>query len=475
MSFFSEKLREAVANSGMSIASISELSGISSAMLYKIQSGNRLPESLEKLNTLLDVLHCSLPAKRQIIKEYMVCRIGYHQYHSFGELKAMLSQFTAVLEVASPISYDENIPIPPVTVGENNVNMLIQRLIDVETQKENGSIGMFVDLQYEHCFRCLSQSLSHAREDFGFVTHLFCLKATASDEAILHNMKIFRSVLPQMVSMGHYEPMYCYLPDSNDGTVPFPYFIITTGGVLLISGELDSCVYLTDPSVRQLFVQRFILMKENFSPCMQSGNPSMETYFYGFHEIIGRHNLKQKAVILASLPCVLPCISAEQAMSYLPAEMLQDQRLQSIAAEYFVGAATNGYETFFTLEGLEHLINTGEIMELQGEFVPRAKQEDILEGLEEFVRRCRSGIITPHVFKTNMIPADTRFSMTLNGKNLMLYCEASCRNTVFVNFAESTMATVVTEYVANAELLGDVFTPEESLSLVEKTLRKYRK
>ena len=475
MSFFSDKFRDAVTISGIPVASIAEQSGISSAMLYKIQSGARLPDSVETLTRLLDILHCSLPLKRTLIQEYLICRIGYHHYSSFQELKAMLSAFTTRPLTAPILSYDPAADIPPVTTGESNVNAVVQQLLDMETRRPGGAIHMFVDLRYQHGFTCLGQSLSRCHEEFGQVRHLFCLKATANDEAILHNMKIFRAVLPQMMTMSHYDPLYCYLPDPNDGTVPFPYFIITSFGVLLLSSSFSSAVFLKDPAIRRQYLREFRLMQENFSPCMEPSEGNMETYFHGFHEIVGRHTPGlTRPVIIAAIPCILPCVSMEAAMRYLPQEMLSDPQVQAISQEYFGGAMIGGYETFFTLEGLEHVIRTGEIMELQGSFVPRARQEDILDAVEEFLRRAKTGLLVPKIFKTNLIPVDTRFSMTLNGKALMLYCEAERRSAVYTNLAETTLSSVVADYVASAKLLGDVYTPQESILLMEKVFRKYR-
>lgn len=475
MSFFSDKLRETVAASAVPVAQIAEHCGLSPAMLYKIQSGSRLPDSLETLDSILDVLHCSLPQRQALRKEYLICRIGLHRFNSFQQLKAMLSDFAVPTLTAAEIQYRDFPPIDTVITGEPNVNMVIQRLLDQEIRRSGGSVQMFLDLKYRHCFSYMGQSLSHCAEDFQAVTHLFCLKATAADDAILHNMSIFRDVLPQMAMLPHYDPRYCYLPDPNDGTVPFPYFIITSEGVLQLSGSLQTAVFLTEPAVAEQYRLLFFRMAENFSPCMQGGQAAMETYFYGFHRIIGQYTPgRVRPVIIAAIPCLLPCGDPAAVLSYLPEGMLDTPELQSIAQEYFSGAAVGGYETFYTLEGLKHVIETGEIMELQGDFVPRARQSDILDAMEEFLRRAKEGLIVPRMFKTDLIPVSSRFSMTLRSKELMLYCSAPRRGTVYASLAEDTLATVVADYVASAEMLGDVYSPGDSIALTEQLLRKYR-
>lgn len=475
MSTFSDKFRDTVLNSGVSVTELAEQSGVSAAMLYKIQTGKRLPDSLETLKALLELLHCALPRKRELIREYLITKVGFCRYNSIQALKSMLKDFTPPIECTMVEPYREFVVPDPVIHGEGNVNAAIQQLLLFETQMSGGSAQLFLDLRFRHSFSAIAQILGRCREDFGTLTHLFCLKATASEESVHNNMIIFRDVLPMMSRMPHYDPRYCYLPEPNDGTVPYPYYLITSQGVLLIDESFSSALFLEDGRVRQQFYNRFCALSENFASCLRAGKASMETYFSGFHQLIGQHgNSDARVEIIVAVPCFLPCADISTACTYLPEEFLQRPDIMGIAQEYFEGAAFGGYETFYTLGGLEHVINTGEMMELQGDFVPRIKREHVLAWLEEFLRRARAGMIVPRVFKTDFIPVSTHFSMVLRDSELMLYCESGERNTVFSNLAENTMAIVVRDYVAYAEMLGDVYSVEESIALTEQVLKKYR-
>lgn len=475
MSFFSDKFREAVSLASISVAEIAEECGISAAMLYKIQSGTRLPDSVETLNRLLDAVHCSLPMRRQIIQEYLVCRIGKHRYECMQEFKTMLAAFVTPPLLATEVHYDpEKLP-PTAIMGEGNVSAAIQQLLEMEAALPGGQIRLFMNLSFSQVFASLCQALSHCHPEFDTAVHLFCLKSSGAADVILDNMKVFRSVLPQMARLKHYVPRYCYLPDPNDGTVPFPYFIITSHGVLLLSSDHVSALFLQDPEVRMLYLLEFRRMDENFRDCMEPRASGMETYFHGFHQIVGRHDpASHRPVIIASLPCVLPCVNPEAAISKLPPEMLGNEEMLKIAGEYFQGAAIGGYETFFSAEGMEHLLNTGELMELQGDFVPRAPRDMLLDAFDEFLRRAKAGLIVPHMFKTSLIPVTTRFSCTLRGRELMLYFASTPREAVFTTLAENTLAYAAAYYAENAELLGDVHSPEESIAIMEGILRKYR-
>ena len=475
MSFFSDKFREAVSASTISVAEIAEECGISPALLYKIQSGARLPDSAETLNRLLDAIHCSLPQRRLLTREYLVCRIGNHRYECLQEFKSMLSAFVTPPLLATEVRYDPE-KLPPASImGEGNVHAAIQQLLEMETALPGGQIRLFLNLSFSSVFASLCQALSHCHPDFGAAVHLFCLKSSTAPDAVLENLKVFRAVLPQMARLRHYVPRYCYLPDPNDGTVPFPYFIVTSQGVLLLSSDGVSAAFIRDEEVRKLFLLEFRRMDENFNHCMEPRQSGMEAYFHGFHKIVGRHDpASHRPVIIGALPCILPCVDPEAAISKLPPEILQNQELMAIAGKYFQGAAIGGYETFFTAEGMEQLLNTGQIMELQGDFVPRVSREMLFDAFDEFLRRVKAGLIVPHMFKTALIPVSTRFSATLRGKELMLYCEASRREAVFTTLAENTLAVVTADYVATAELLGDVHSPEESVAIMEGILRKYR-
>lgn len=474
MSTFSDKFRETLSASDISIGELSAQSGVSTAMLYKIQSGKRLPDSLETLTMLLDRLHCGLPGKQELVQEYLIEKIGFARYASFQAMKTMLANFAP--PIANPLpSLTPDAFVPgPVIHGERNINLFLQQLLLQEFQRPGGTVQMFLALRFYPCFSAVFQLLEGCSNEFGTLTHLFCLEDTASAESILHNMTIFRDVLPMMSRTSHYDPRYCYLPKPNDGTVPYPYYVITSQGVLLIDDVFGSALFFSDANVRDEFYLRFCRLEKNFTPCLHAGEASMETYFHGFHQILGQHCGSLASVtVIGAIPCILPCADMETVLPYAPEGLLQQPELMQIAQEYFDGAAAGGYETFYTLAGLEHVIQTGQIMELQGDFIPRIQQEHILSWLEEFLRRCKTGLIVPRLFKTDLIPVTTHFSMVLRESELMLYCESSHRNTVFSNLAENTLAIVAQHYVACAELLGAVYSPEESIRLTEQIIKKY--
>ena len=123
MSVFSERLKNAIDVCGVSISILAERSGMSASMLYKIQSGSRLPDSLETLELLLDAMLCDLPRKTDLIQTYKIERIGNLRYASFMALKNMLAEMADPAPVSQEPRVRGPVQIPDVIVGKETIDL----------------------------------------------------------------------------------------------------------------------------------------------------------------------------------------------------------------------------------------------------------------------------------------------------------------------------------------------------------------
>lgn len=473
MSLFSNNLKQAIEKCGVPIREIAQRCGLSAAMLYKIQSGTRIPDSLDTLNRLLDAALCALPVRRELVREYQIERIGELRHQCFHEFKRMLADMNRIQPLTAKRLIRHDMEVPTVISGLSNVNAVVQSLLEAEAMQPGGSVQMMVPLSYPYCFECLNQVLAGCHPEFGQVTHLFCFLDTATDMAMLHNMRAIRTVLPRMLTMDHYSPKYSYLSDPDNGAVPFPHHIITSSGVLLISSGFQNAVFLSDPAIREKYLGEFHRISRQFVPIMNGGNASMETYFHAFYSIISRHAKSIPPTIIAPKPCVLPCLGREAVAAYAPPGLLDRADLAQIIELYFSRSGADGYATFFTLEGLTDLLETGVIMELTGDNVPPLSRADSILAVKRALDWAKSGKLVMHVFREDVFQGTSSFSLSLYDTQLLTFCDIPSRQAVFADITEMTLARTVKSYVSQAEILGDVYSTEDSIALVEQTLRRY--
>ena len=474
MSLFSNNLKRAIEECGVPVSEIAQRCGISAAMLYKIQNGTRVPDSIDTLNRMLDAMLCALPARHDLVRQYQVERIGELRHQCFHELKEMLAELARIQPLTAERLVSHEVSFPAVITGTTNVNAVVQNLLEKEAMRPGGSVQMMVSLNYMYCFECLSQVLAGCHPDFGEVTHLFCFRDTATDEAMLHNMRAIRTVLPRMLTMAHYDPRYSYLPDPNNGAVPFPHHIITSAGVLLISGSCQNAIFLSDPAMREKYLAEFNRIRRQFVPIMNGGSASLETYFHAFYSMVSGHPRHVPPTIIAPKPCVLPCLGREIAMTYLPPALQGRKDLEHIIDVYFSASGVGGYTTFFTMEGLMDLLDTGVIMELVGDYVPCLSREHVILAVERTLEWARAGKLTMHLFREDVFHGPSSFSLSLYETRLLTFCDIPTRQSVFADITEMTLARTVKTYVTQAEILGDVYSAEESIALVEQTLRRFQ-
>lgn len=80
MSIFSEKLNAIIIKKRVSLADLAQSSGITTALISKIKTGKRLPESEEKIIHLIRALHCTLEQETDLLNEYRIEKIGRDKY-----------------------------------------------------------------------------------------------------------------------------------------------------------------------------------------------------------------------------------------------------------------------------------------------------------------------------------------------------------------------------------------------------------
>lgn len=472
MSVFSEKLRTAIAASGVPINSIATQSGLSTSMLYKIQSGTRLPDSTETVEQILTAIACALPERQELMREYQVERIGDNRYRSFQALKGMLSDMAEVLPLAPKRMAQTTAELPKVITGTANVNAAVQTVLGMEAARPHGHVEMMVPLRYAYCFESLSQALADCDPTFEGCCHLFCLMASASDEARLHNMMALRQVLPRITLMEHYDPRFCYLADPNVGPALFPYYIITSGGVLMLDDTFQSAVFCREPEVRDLYLKKFGILRKQFTPILQRSSGDLMSYISAFQGIMEGLDMP-RPVVVSSNPSIIACIPPEIAMKYVPPEMLQIPQVQEALRLFYHSSGTMGNETFFTMEGMIQLIETGVITEMQGSGIPSLSREDVLEALRELVRRSKEGNMTPYLFRENVFSGTSRFCMGLYDTRLFSVCAQPWQQAVFADISEATLAHVLGDYAKNALALGDVYSVAETIAIMEETIDRY--
>ena len=473
MTEFSEQLKMAITKSGVPVARIARQSGLSQSMLYKIQSGARLPDSLETLERMTSAMACSLPQRQELLRSYRIARVGPVRYRCFQEMRQMFSAMARSAPLPKTGDVAHEMEVPSVITGAGNIDLVMQYLLEKETLRPNGRIRLMLPLNFGYCVGYLSQALANCHPEFGMVEHLFYLQSTQTDEAMYYNVTAMGEVLPRIVTMPRYCARYSYLTDPGVGTVPFPYLVITSDGVMQIGMKGQKAVFLGDPAVRDRFIDSFEETAKQFQPMVEVGAPSMEMYFRIWANVTGPILEETiRAVCIATAPCILSSLPRELSLKYLPKEMMRPEMLE-ISRQFYEKATEGGCVSFFTEEGLRHLLETGQIVEMPGNFVPRGERQDILLALKIFIQRCKEGINVPCLFRENLFQGVGQFAMSQRGGSLLTLFEHT-PGMACANITESSLSRLVSEYAEAAEMVGDVYSPAESIEIMERIVSSFQ-
>ena len=475
MSIFSEQLRAAIEESNVAIADLAEQTGLSISMLYKIQSGARQVDSMETLETLLDGISCSISQRKGLLSSYVIEKVGSIRFSCFQELKGFINDIGELVPDIRKLTAPDTLELPNAINGSKNVNAAIATLVNREALRDGGRINMMVPLNHGYCLDCVTQAVSGSVSGFRGVIHLFCLKSSRTDDALLYNMKAIRVMLPRMLNVPKYDIRYGYIADPDDTATLFPFYIITSDGVLLMNRMLTSAVFIDDPGSCELYRNSFRTISGQFRPVMHTGSGTIEDILATHHQMVSGFKKHPVVISMGAQPSVLPCLSPDRAINYLPAGASKNPDTMSAMETFFRRSSSTEFITFFTTDGLHHMFETGEVLELIGPQAPRFSRKDILDALEGLIRRAKQGTAFPYLFRENVFPSKSRITFGLYGTKICVVCEIPSRNEVFVDVTEATLARVVKDYADNALLLGDVFSIEETIRILEHELQIFRK
>ena len=474
MSHFSELLRSAIEKSGVPVANIAFSSGISTALLYKYQQGRRMPDSADRLKAVLQAARCSVGVRNELIREYHIARLGATKYRCFDELKGLISDFSTRPQMKTVINLSEDMEIPHVIRGGMNVAAALLCFMKRETALPGGQIHAIMPLDYGRGMECFREALKDCHPEFHRATHLFALRDGAFDDATLHNVVSLRTALPAMLFMERYEPRYCYEPATEVKTELFPYAVITTDGVMLLSEDYESALYTADSEVREAYFREFARLQSNFAPVMDTGPATLERYLREYMAIGDDSLFRQKPLVFTSGPILMSCLRPEAVSRYLE-ELGVEVSLLSPAVERFLStSASGGYITIFSMEGLQEVYERGILVEIPGIPFPTIQKKDFLDALEELLQRADRGVIVPYALRIPLFSSDFLVSIGIYGSQMKIYCEASNFTGQMAGILEPVLGDLARSYASYAEELGDFYSVEETMDMLRRFLREER-
>ena len=250
---FSETLRKTIAEHNVVVTHLAHMAEIDRTTLQHFASGRRMP-SKEQMNKLLHAISIPAHKKKVLLQAYELTTTGPDKFRQQEKIKAIIEKI-AFASMAKP-----NLTAPPKSTPVSNsaeseelhsplaINNALANIIN----EEEDMVSFFMPPGFSFFYDTL------------FVKYMTSptLKATCffpiSNKIgnIMSDLEYCESFIPFFASPKHSFQIYFMLSQSDlhdTSIVPFPYFILTSRHVLLLSADMTNAILTRQESFVRIY------------------------------------------------------------------------------------------------------------------------------------------------------------------------------------------------------------------------------
>lgn len=361
MSDFSERCRQYIEDTGITIYQLSKISGLDRTSLQRMATGKRLPGP-EFVSQFCLYLRINPQQREELMELYEEERIGKPTYYNRKYIQNILHHLTAPDFSAhsySPIiSPDHEIHLS-FCIEEELRAFLEQALLE---SREAPSLLTNLPPYCLAFFRIIL----HLWEKFDRVfdlKHLFCLcQNPGKSENINSNLELLECTLAFALTRYPYQPFFYYTKEAHIDTsaLLYPYYLVTDKRVLLLSGSLQCSILLEDANVVAKYHTEAANQFHSAAPFLfMRRRPEEILDFYG------RLTLSKQASsrVLEPQPCIFSVLYDTNILSGETGDFdfVNLQALMEKFKSRFDKSLPTPYtfQNYFTADGLERFCRTG--------------------------------------------------------------------------------------------------------------------
>ena len=303
MSEFSEKIKEVIKKSNLTMPYLSEMCGLSVPNLYKICQGKRLPKEKDKIIALIEALQCPKSEEISLIKKYQIELLGKNEYCCLETVRELLSKVGRKEHVGMYYYGKAMDPDINVLLGKTECIRYVQQMLMQETEENPGGIVKIIG----------GENNDYLLESIRFVfmnsetvcRHIVRLDSKSVPESDLRNIRLVASILPSALCGSSYCPFYFYEYGKvkNNKIQLFHSTVILRNKVILLLDDYDKAVILKSSEQIELMNQVFDSYLEDSIPMVRHVDD-----LYHWQKLIGKmetENRKRVPYVLESMACTM--------------------------------------------------------------------------------------------------------------------------------------------------------------------------
>lgn len=474
---FGDLLRKLIEQSGESISAVARGAEVERTTLQKVLSGERtLPyPAVKKLASYLRLT----PHEQKIFYEYYDMQIqGPSSFESRKTIVRLLRELSnlpvpeekqKLILTVKQRSEAKAEKEPKLIAGVYAVRNRICRMIDLELQEKEPELSLFLPADDGFTMYYLYNVFSEYETSLA-ITHI--IPYGVSDENLgSEGLEILERVLPLALTASTRYDSYFYYNKYEVVATPFPYYLITAAGVLLISENYETACLVSSREMLEHYRYFFRQAMEQCSPLLQ-----VQQNIFAILQTYSETVEKNSYYTFMRQPCMGKLYTMELIEKKIRRGIPFREKLVEESKKRFSDLArvTGDYYTFFTEEGFWEFLDTGIISDIPREAIDVLTMEERLY----LARRFRDGVaddsITGRIICEDQLMFPPYLSFSVNARNKLdiftLQRYAGDEHFYNIHIDEPLLGRKFMDFVLFLPKSEYVRSKEETLKLMDEML-----
>ena len=278
MSEFSEFCRILQEKSGMTIYQMAKVSGMERTALNRMVIGKRLPKQ-EDVDAFCKVVRANEKEKAWLRELYIMEKMGKKRYDNGKFIEKLLQELLQLKESEKPVfpplpdiggGYE---PLKPFIEGKEELERLIYQLLEKEYRRKKKT-ELYSNFPAKGNMLFMATSCFEQKYEKKIpLYHFFNLNVNPEKYYDADcNLKVMYYTLMWVFQKGaDYIPYYTYsqLMLNDMELQMMPYYLVTAGGVLLISDDFQQGIFLDNPDTIHFYQEKMQYIRTQMKPLYQ--------------------------------------------------------------------------------------------------------------------------------------------------------------------------------------------------------------
>lgn len=361
MTQFSDKCKKLLHENGSNVYQLSLSASLERTTLQRMTTGKRLPH-IEFVKSFCRALRISQFEENELIKLYKIEMMGEAAYHNEEAIIQLLQRLKALeknnyQECIASVDYESIELSSNVSRQGHDTRLMLHFVLAKEfAYKENGAVYTNIPVTCSSFIPALETIHQRLKTRIS-IWHLIYFRM--NNAATSENLDALTHVLPFFLSdILDYQVFYHYSRITKNEQMHqlFPYYVITSQHVLLLSDDLSSSILLSDPDIVEQYRQEFLRIVQLSKPLFYRA----QTLSDAFDLNTINNTLPCEFGALHFQPC---CVKLRTRQSFIDAaESCLPPEFSSLAESFWdnsVEQIASSYHTFFSKDGLDNFCKTG--------------------------------------------------------------------------------------------------------------------